>query len=664
MSGMSSSQSFSRKSERYTSEGGISGEAVIQNLGRPRLDAATILVREAVQNSWDARSDRENGSIEINIELRSVTTPQLKLLRHTVFADRPRAHPLEQFLQEDMKLLVIQDKGTSGLNGPIFHQKRSDPDQPRNFIRFIRQVGRGAHRQLGGGTYGFGKSIFYAVSGPGTCLVYTCCPGEGRGHEHRLIAHSITRPSDDETLTGRHWWGLEERAGIAPLQGTEAKNLAKRLGLPVFKAGETGTTIAILAPRLSDEMFKPGDGGDLPSELDSGELMVRYLAETAMCWYWPRMLSINNERPSISFCIRHEGTEVALPDPEREPPFKWYAKAFRNLLASRSEDSPPSEENGIHKVETRRPKARLGLLALNLAEREKRRRWIAADVEGHPLREQLVFDSEDETRGRYHHVALMRFPWQVVRYLRCRPSELSGLNYTGVFLVDGDSSMVEEAFAQAEPPTHDDWIPDVLEDPQHRSIIRVGLREIHKFANAFVAGQEAVRVPSVDDSLEQIAVDLGGLMLVNDPWVGRYNGNGDKTKKPNKRPSSMGKPQLYLIDQGQPQMIDGQRSLVFTFDISGHIPVEGIQIQAFPRVVVIGGANEHTPPDRSVVPEVIRWIAPDGLVREGGNMVEIDSEDQSTGHWTVAITVPQDAMVGLGLAIQDREVRGEGEVVE
>jgi len=228
--------------------------------------------------------------------------------------------------------------------------------------------------------------------------------------------------------------------------------------------------------------------------------------------------------------------------------------------------------------------------------------------------------------------------------------------------VDGDSVKIEEAFAQAEPPTHDDWIPDVLEDPHHRSYIRVGMREIHRFVEEFVVRQEGGHVTVIDASLEQISADLGGLILVNDPLIGRYNGKNDRIRKSGNR-RSLGKPQLQLIDQGRPYMADGKRSLLFAFDISGKIPEQGIQIQAFPRVVVIGGSNENAPPDRSVVPEVIYWKTPDGKNMGAGDTIMIGPEDVLPGHWTVAVSVPEDAMAGLGLAIQDKDDEVEVEEV-
>jgi hypothetical protein len=48
---------FALRSERFSAEGSISAGAIRRNMGRSSLDPISLLVREAVQNSWDARLD-------------------------------------------------------------------------------------------------------------------------------------------------------------------------------------------------------------------------------------------------------------------------------------------------------------------------------------------------------------------------------------------------------------------------------------------------------------------------------------------------------------------------------------------------------------------------------------------------------------------------------
>ena len=55
-----------RYSEPYQPTGGLAAEGVINQLGRPDIEPLEVLVREAVQNCWDARRDTE---LSIRIEI-------------------------------------------------------------------------------------------------------------------------------------------------------------------------------------------------------------------------------------------------------------------------------------------------------------------------------------------------------------------------------------------------------------------------------------------------------------------------------------------------------------------------------------------------------------------------------------------------------------------
>ncbi len=45
-------------SEPYGASGGLAADGILNQLGRPDIEALEVLVREAVQNSWDAKRGR------------------------------------------------------------------------------------------------------------------------------------------------------------------------------------------------------------------------------------------------------------------------------------------------------------------------------------------------------------------------------------------------------------------------------------------------------------------------------------------------------------------------------------------------------------------------------------------------------------------------------
>ena len=68
------------QSERVSATGNLASEGVLNQLGRPRLDPLTVLVREAVQNSWDARST-DSTQLLFGLSSRTLSGPQVRLLR-------------------------------------------------------------------------------------------------------------------------------------------------------------------------------------------------------------------------------------------------------------------------------------------------------------------------------------------------------------------------------------------------------------------------------------------------------------------------------------------------------------------------------------------------------------------------------------------------------
>ena len=56
-------------SQRFAPEGSAAAEGIAKQLGIPSLDPLTVLVREAAQNSWDARR-RDLAAIDFRISLK------------------------------------------------------------------------------------------------------------------------------------------------------------------------------------------------------------------------------------------------------------------------------------------------------------------------------------------------------------------------------------------------------------------------------------------------------------------------------------------------------------------------------------------------------------------------------------------------------------------
>src|SRR5579884_1213464 len=294
------------RSQPYPPEGGTAAEGIRSQLGRPDLDLLTVLVREAAQNSWDARLlDRQ---VSFRLDLRTVGPAHIAKWREQLARGVPIASrlPLRETLNaRSIRLLVVSDRGTTGLGGPTRADQHALDN--RDFISFIRNVGEPRDKAFGGGTYGFGKGVFYLLAKSGAVLVHTRCIVDGR-LESRLIGcalwQSYQEPHSDGSVrpfTGRHWWGRLAPDIVEPLTGRQAEAFARALGLPGFAYEETGTDIVVIDPDLD---------GRTPQDA------AEYLADTVGWQLWPKMVAEPGLRPPMSFTVVCDGVEVPVPDPE------------------------------------------------------------------------------------------------------------------------------------------------------------------------------------------------------------------------------------------------------------------------------------------------------------------------------------------------------------
>jgi hypothetical protein len=640
--------SLSLHSEMFQPEGGAGGDAARRALGRPRLDRLSVLVREAVQNSWDARriSGKRSSSIDFIARLENIAADELAALKSRVFTRHPKEHPLNEYLSRSgIDRLVFEDRGTVGLGGPVFKTRRDDPDESRNFVRFFRDIGRDPYAAAGGGTYGYGKSVFFNASAAATIIVYTRFETPRGSLQERLMAMSLWQASRDETHTGRHWWGVKDEdhpRSMAPASGALARDIAEAIGFKGFDRESTGTSIMILGPQL-------GEG------LDADPLLAaKRISETMMIWYWPRMLGGADGLGRIKFKTFVNTKPVVVPDPESTPPFNIYSTALKNLARRRLEEIVPPEPNKVIQIRSERPRARLGWLSLSLATRSHRGEWSVTSIGDHPMAEQLK--EEVGAPARSNHVALIRAPGQVIRYLRTRAYPDLRLEYAGLFVLDTDSEEAEREFIQSEPPSHDDWRPPYL-GVNARSFVRIALNHIRAESDRFTEAGRVKIETSGQDALGPISADLGQLLSAPGTGARRQPKSGGGSRGGGgSGGSSQGGPRIKLEGIGRLDQHAGSRVFILPFRVDGEVSTKGLRITANPRVIVAGGAVERDAPTDASVPRVLGWQSrSDGakLVRTA----ELKLKSTDAREWEVVVTVPSDAMVGVSLS---SESAGDG----
>jgi hypothetical protein len=462
--------------------GDIDGVGAKRLLGTPNIAPSWVLVREMGQNSWDARGTAP--SIDFTLNLRRLTGPVMKTLRERIFTGDPPKIGLAELLQRDeVWALEVSDRGTVGLGGPIRNDLAVDPGVDTDFIDLIFNIGAPRDVYLGGGTYGFGKTIAYVASSVGTILIWSRCEGAD-GLEHRLIGSAIGDGfnMDKRRYTGRHWWGnvISSEDRVEPAVGAVAEELGDAVFASRFGRNSTGTSILILDPQI---------GGDSPRE------NVELLAEAVVRNLWPKLLAEQGDRSRMKISVQLDGQPIALPTIEQHPILSGYSQC---LLAVRAVQAD-SDLAGVHlkypvevnEIWLRRPRKLLGHLALTR----------------YPVRPRTDLPPT-------HAIALMRHQAElVVRYLERRQLDIEGFQWAGVFKPVAD---VDDSFALAEPPAHDDWVPEAVQDKSRRSEVKMALSRVRERADDYLLPPKPSAVssdapPSAAHVGDMLADLLGGL---------------------------------------------------------------------------------------------------------------------------------------------------------
>lgn len=606
-------------SQRFAAEGAASADGIARQLGQPTADPLAILVREAAQNSWDARAEA-TGPVDFTLELRhlggAAETWREVLLPGPEADSKLR---LSDGLRHDSHVLVVSDRGTRGLGGPLRADERAGEGVVPDFVQFLRNVGEASDRPHGGGTYGFGKGILYGCSRVRTILVDTHCRHH-EGRPRRLMGAALGQSfhnSADIRFTGRHWWGTVEDEVPFPVTGAQAQAISARLGLPGFASGRFGTDIALL-------------GFDLGETDDRGERRPRTPQETArflvsaILWnLWPKMGS--SERPAeMRFRVIVDGVDVPVPAPHDVPELFPFVKALDGIQVG----------DGKVYSRTRDPRD-AGRTQLTLTTADPR--------SGSPV--PLEVAAAMPVQMPLHHIARMREPELIVDYFAGPPHPDPLFAYAGVFRA---STEADTLFAMSEPPTHDDWVSAGL----------------HGTANGVVRGLKSALTKAVEEKFPrqgsglQVSVEglgrlssrLAGLIPaisgsgvgagipVDPPDPGRSGGGGGSRRGGRRRRATLsGDPRVKLSGNGP------------IVEASVRVPEGDAAIEVFAQVdVSLGNGLESASeaPLGSTPPAILGWLSPRGRWYPGAGVLV---PPQDCGTWTVQTRYLPDAAVRVSI---------------
>jgi hypothetical protein len=634
-------------SEPYRPEGNIDARAARRALGHPpQFGPWALLLRETLQNSWDARTGDD---ITYRVDAWFPTVKQHQALATEVFQRLPPSKAMggQKPSERELPVLVITDHGTRGLGGPT----RADLAQAdrSDFVDFIRNIGRAEDKALGGGTYGFGKGILYETSICSTIVVFTRTT-VGDRMVSRLMAVRLGSSYEHagKRFTGRHWWGVaNDLTGAEPLTGRPAEQMAVRLGLTFIPEDETGTSIMIVGPLAQ-------------SDDETLEDVVTDIADAALWWAWPHMVRNDAGRSTVTFHFTHEGDVIPLTDPAEHPALRHYVDAYRRAASVADKRNPDDDWPWTNKEIRSGHGGRvlLGALAYRTL-----------------LPEQLEAAQQASPLPITRHVALMRAPKLVVKYLDA-PSDPRGLGLSGVFIAN---PQLDGEFALSEPVAHDDWIPANLgREKYQRNLVKQALDALKRELRPDLTQSGGVEEGTALSGLLALANGLGALL--------DGHGIGADARRPNATgggdPSGSGAPaggagrsagadgdkgqgggaggggggirtrRASARLDGKPRLLLVGGEAVARFQVQSNVPTgQVVRITAEPRVVVDGGSEAPSEaPLGAVLPRVLGWSATADEAR-AALLPELTANASTERAW-VWVTQPEDTAVTVLLHIE------------
>jgi len=319
--------------------------------------------------------------------------------------------------------------------------------------------------------------------------------------------------------------------------------------------------------------------------------------------------------------IEIDGEELELAKPENFPPLDLFCAAMQLARASDEERSA--------EVYCRSPMKRVGRLVVKRGLRVPRTRLVETDS--------LFPDNVS-------HIAIMRPAELVVRYEVGEAFPDRRLEWAGVFLADKDRE-VERAFAESEPPAHDDWVPQNLQDRNAKRFVGAALREIKRVARE-VAGSSEISISGagVSPPLARISGLLGSALAgVGTGGAGQGSGGGNSSRGRSRQGRARALPATFKglkADEGGPVA-------VFHTEVQQDPERTGVVLYGEAGVLVDGNSASSV---RGLLthPEIIQIRSLQSDLVSEGRELRIDGMD---GIFEVLVRVPANCAATLDVRV-------------
>lgn len=568
--------------------GDIAGDGTKKLLGTS-VAPASLLLRETAQNSWDAR--RHEGIPEYQMRFRTLDEKGMRVLRRQVFTKTPAgvgADLARALRGPSMRVIEIHDRGTMGLGGPTRNDSMVVAGRTTNYRDFVLTVGAPRDQKYGGGTYGFGKTSAFRASKYGTIIVWTRIEPSRGQFEQRLIAIAVNESFDfgGGRFTGQQWWGRSSAGQgliqVEPILDEDARELGEALFERGFSDDETGTSIMVLAPEFHE----------------GRDTFVKEVARAVTENLWPKLIEGQADARRMRIGLVVDGQTIAIQGAKDSAVIA--AKQECLAVVRQLQAGQESTNRFVEDFEIRcgSPKRRIGHLALR----------ACVSPPGDPFK-----DAENV-------VTLMRSGAELVVDEQAYPTFDNGRGeWVGVFKPDLE---MDDAFAAAEPPTHDAWSPTALRG-HSKTFVNVGLKRIREAVKDFLApalDPEEVREESSVGELAQALSALAAPALDGDAPSADSSKSGrrgrpQKRRNARRRMSNVEILGYELLPSGSAK---SSGESMTQFNLRALSDSKNGQVRVTPKFTISGEGDQRILDDEVYVDT---WVTGQGVIRDSGDVV-------------------------------------------
>lgn len=407
-----------------TANMGQAGSSVlraIQNNTDPLID---LFIRESIQNSLDA-GDKEVPIPYVSVDF-IVKEFETNQLHNSLDGITDKLN--DRFPNGHYKFVAVKDTNTTGLTGPLKRTEVRD-NKYGNLQKLVYHVGKPQDEPGAGGSWGYGKTLYYRISQIGLVIYYSRIKKADGIYESRLCAvmcenekeESAILPCDDNNnKSGIAWWGdIDDKGNTYPITDEgRVKEFLKIFEIEPYVNDEVGTIVII--PYIKEQALlnsiKDQSSSEEEDSLSAEEVSLEDELKVAIQrWYSPRLDNplykshFDRYGKNVKF-LKAFINGVEITSDQMLPIFKCIQELYNSAIRQMDNEATVNEK--IFTEDIKYLQKNVGVLSYTLIKKEE----ITTNEKSPYSLARININNENRQQGNIPIVCMTRQPGMIVEY--------------------------------------------------------------------------------------------------------------------------------------------------------------------------------------------------------------------------------------------------------